>query len=85
MRKRQIAENLMPHVLLDHLMSKLNLKTDMQLANYFEMPPSVISKVRNRKNGVSANFILLIHEKLDIPVEEIRKLIDLSKRYEDEH
>jgi len=28
---------------------------------------------------------LLIHEKLDIPVEEIRKLIDLSKRYEDEH
>ena len=75
----------MPHALLDYLMSRLNLANDKKLANYFEMPPSVISKIRNRKNGVSANFILLVHEKLDIPVEEIRKLIDQSKRYENEY
>lgn len=73
-----------PHALLDHLLDKLNIKNDLQLANYFDVFPSVISKIRNHRVEVSANIILLIHEKTDMPVAKIRELIDQSKRQNNE-
>jgi hypothetical protein len=70
----------MKHALLDHLTQMLKLKNDRQLSNYFEYRPPVFSKIRNRKMAISANVILLIHEKTDMPVAEIRRLIDESER-----
>lgn len=67
------------NALLDHLMKKLGLKTNKQLADYFDIQQPVISKIRNRRMKVSNNFILLIHEKTDMPVAEIRKLIARSE------
>lgn len=69
-----------PNALCDHLLKKLNLRHDQDLANYFDVHPPMISKVRNLTKEVSANFILLIHEKTDMPIAEIKDLINQSKR-----
>lgn len=68
------------HALLDHLTQKLGVKNDAQLSDYFEYRPTVFSKIRNRKMAISSNVILLIHEKTDMPVVEIRRLINESER-----
>ncbi len=73
-------KKLQPNALVDYLLKKLGLKNDRQLAEYFDVLPPVISKIRNRRMSVSANMILLIHEKLDIPVAEIRRLIDQTRQ-----
>lgn len=73
-------KKLQPNALVDYLLKKLGLKNDRQLAEYFDVLPPVISKIRNRRMSVSANMILLIHEKLDIPVPEIRRLIDQTRQ-----
>jgi len=85
-RKRQIEEdedaaNQLPYYpLFDYLMDRLNLEFDYQLANYFGMAGSTVSKIRRGAANVSAEFILIIHEKLDMPVADIRKLIDEGKK-----
>lgn len=73
-------KKLQPNALVDYLLKKLSLKNDRQLAEYFDVLPPVISKIRNRRMSVSANMILLIHEKLDMPVPEIRRLIDQTRQ-----
>lgn len=73
-------KKLQPNALVDYLLKKLGLKNDRQLAEYFDVLPPVISKIRNRRMSVSANMILLIHEKLDMPVPEIRRLIDQTRQ-----
>jgi transcriptional regulator with XRE-family HTH domain len=80
MRLEMEEKKLQPNALVDYLLKKLGLKNDRQLAEYFDVLPPVISKIRNRRMSVSANMILLIHEKLDIPVAEIRRLIDQTRQ-----
>lgn len=70
----------MKHALLDYLVDYIGLKNDAQLADYFEYRQAVISKIRNRRMAISSNVILIIHEKLDIPVVEIRRLINESEK-----
>lgn len=85
-RKRQIEEdedaaNQLPyHPLFDYLMDRLNMEFDKDLANYFGIAGSTLSKVRRGTANVSAEMILIIHEKLDMPVADIRKLIDEGKK-----
>lgn len=73
-----------PNAFVDYLLKKTNLKNDQQLANYFDIFPAVISKIRNHRMTVSANMILLVHEKLGVPVAEIRELINESERQKNE-
>lgn len=75
----------MKHALLDQLIETLELKNDAQLSKYFKFRPPVFSKIRNRKMAISANVILLIHEKTDMPVAEIRRLINESERQNEKH
>jgi len=83
-RKRQIeddaADQLPYHPLFDYLMDRLNIEFDKDLANYFGIAGSTLSKVRRGKANVSAEMILIIHEKLDMPVADIRKLIDEGEK-----
>lgn len=79
-----LESRIRPHTLIDYLLKKLNIKNDQQLANYFDVAPPVISKIRNFRMEVSANIILLIHEKTDMPVAQIRDLINQSKRQKNE-
>jgi len=72
----ELERKVMPNALVDHLLQKLNIKNYQQLANYFEVFPAVISKIRNHKMKVAASMILLIHEKIGMPVAGIREFVN---------
>lgn len=63
------------HALLDHLIERLNLKNSRALAQHLGVREPALSKIRARVNNVSAEFILLIYDKTDMTIEEIRSLI----------
>jgi transcriptional regulator with XRE-family HTH domain len=57
---------------LDRLIKDMNLRNDAALARRLEVNAPLISKIRHGKFGVSAELIIRIHEKTDIPVKEIK-------------
>lgn len=61
--------------LLDTLKAQKKLKTDVALADLLDVHPPVISKVRKGRLPVGASMILAIHEKLGMPVSDIRRLM----------
>ena len=63
-----------PHALLDALKQAYKLDTDKELAEFLELPPSAVSKVRIGNNGPSAFFILKVHKATKWPVERIEFL-----------
>lgn len=69
MRKREQTNEL-----LDFLLQELEFKTDKQIADLLEVGVSAISKIRHG-NNVSAEIILRIHERTDIPINIIREKI----------
>lgn len=60
--------------LVDFLVSSRGLKNDAELARKLDFKPPAISKIRGG-GVVSAEVILRIHEKLDVPVRDIRALL----------
>ena len=60
--------------LIDWLLAELDLKTNKQLADLIGVKLSTVSKIRHGAN-VSADFILRVHERTDIPVRAIRDRI----------
>ena len=56
------------------LMEKNKFVTDQELANYLLMSSSMISQVRNDHFYLSPRAILLIYDKTDLTIEEIRQL-----------
>ena len=71
MRNIPIPKN----ALLDHLIDHLNLKNNRALAQHFGITQSALSKIRYGTNKPSADFILLIYDKTDLSIEEIRAKI----------
>jgi hypothetical protein len=70
------VDNYMPdHKLLDFIKDKHDLRTDGQLARFLSTSKPVISKLRHNRKKVSATFILLVHEKTDMSIKEIKSLI----------
>lgn len=69
MRKREQTNEL-----LDFLLQELGFNTDRQIADLLKVGVSAISKIRHGK-PVSAEIILRIHERTDIPVNIIREKI----------
>jgi aspartate/tyrosine/aromatic aminotransferase len=63
--------------LFDHIMETNNLKNDARLYDFFDKKLSKpdISRYRHKKKKMSPNHILVIHEKLGMPVAEIRNLL----------
>lgn len=58
--------------LLDTLKEKYGLKNDAAISRALEVAPPVISRIRNGKLEPSSDIILKIHEKLGMPVSDIR-------------
>lgn len=56
------------------LMEKNKFVNDQELANYLLMSSSMISQVRNDHFYLSPRTILLIYDKTDLTIEEIRQL-----------
>ena len=56
------------------LMEKNNFVNDQELASYLLMSSSMISQVRNDHFYLSPRTILLIYDKTDLSIEDIRQL-----------
>ena len=64
------------HPLIDHLLAVYKIKNDASLARRLDLKPSAISKIRSGMMSVNPTFILAAHERLGIPVAQIRKVMD---------
>ena len=60
---------------LDFIIESRKLKNDADLCRLLSLAPPVISKIRHKRVAVSDTVILRIHEKLGMPVAEIRALL----------
>ena len=65
-----------PHRLLDAIIARLALKNDAALGRLLALAPARISKIRHGQLTVSADVLLRLHETLDIPVRELKQLLD---------
>jgi len=62
------------HPLLDALKKSFKIDSDKELAEFLDLPPSAVSKVRIGNNGPSAYFVLKVHKATKWPVERIEFL-----------
>ena len=62
------------HPLLDALKKSCKIDSDKELAEFLDLPPSAVSKVRIGNNGPSAYFVLKVHKATKWPVERIEFL-----------
>lgn len=67
------------HTMLDFVIEVHKLKNDRGLARVLEVAQPTISKIRRRHLPMSSEIILRMHERLGMPVAEIRKLIAMSE------
>lgn len=61
-----------PHDLLDIIRDEFDLKNDRELADFLEMPPPVVSKLRHGKVPFTAHHILRIYDTTGWSIEKIR-------------
>ena len=63
------------HKLFDFLKKEYEIGSDRELAHLLGSHPAVISRVRSQSHNLSADLILIIHEKTGMEVAEIRKFL----------
>jgi transcriptional regulator with XRE-family HTH domain len=61
--------------LLNYLQAMYGIKNDRQLALKIGFSTPTLSKIRTGKYKVSADMIIAIHEKFDIPIKDIKALL----------
>ena len=66
-----------PNALIDHLITRFNIRTDAALAKMMELQPPTISKMRHGKMSLTPSFILKVHDTFDIPIKEIKQIADV--------
>lgn len=69
MARKEVLEK---HDLLDILKDDFDLKNDRELAEFLEIQPSMISKIRNGRMKVTPNMLLIIHDATDWSIAKIR-------------
>jgi plasmid maintenance system antidote protein VapI len=62
------------HPLIDTLLAEQHLKHGRALSQSLAVQPSVITKIRNGAVPVSAEMMIRIHEKFDMPIARIKAL-----------
>src|ERR1700681_223065 len=67
--------NYNPNVLLDTLISNLQLKNDAALSRALEVAPPVISKIRHHRLPVGASLLIRMHEVSDLSIRDLRYLM----------
>jgi transcriptional regulator with XRE-family HTH domain len=70
-----------PHALLDAAMTLLNLKNDAALARELSITAPRLSKIRNGHLPVNADLLLRIHERCEVPVATLRRLLEPQGGY----
>lgn len=63
-----------PDTLLDTIKQRLGNKTDAALARRLVVAPSLISKIRHRRQIVSAEVLISMHEETGLSLRDLRLL-----------
>lgn len=63
-----------PDTLLDTIKQRLGIKTDAALARRLVVAPSLISKIRHRRQIVSAEVLISMHEETGLSLRDLRLL-----------
>lgn len=64
----------MPGRLIDTIKARLQLRNDAALSRYLEVGAPLISKMRSRRCGLSAGFLIRAHEACGLEIGEMRRL-----------
>jgi hypothetical protein len=67
-----------PDNLLDQLILQLELDNDAGLARALGVSPPIISRVRHRRNAISAALLLRMHDVSHLTIIELRKLMGVA-------
>jgi hypothetical protein len=71
---------LRPHRLLDAMLAALGKKNDAALARTLNISPTSLSRIRNGYRDVNADLVLRLHEHAQIPIAELKQLLDPGVR-----
>lgn len=74
-----------PDKLLDNLKTALGAQTDYALAMRMEVPPMVVSKIRNRHAPVTATALLRMHDVSGVAVNMLRIWMNVDPWMIDQH
>ena len=64
-----------PNRVLDAIMEKLQIKTDVALSRALEVAPPVISKIRHNTLPIGATILIRMHEISDFSIRELREMM----------
>jgi plasmid maintenance system antidote protein VapI len=65
-------------LLLDTLLTKLQLKNDAALARALEMSPPQISKIRHNRIKVGSTMLIRMHEASELSIRDLKALAGLA-------
>lgn len=81
MKNIKIFKDYSPIYFFDELKKRLSLTTDASVCRAFNIPPPIVSKIRHGKSGVSPKILLKVHEMTNIPIFELRGMMQDKRRY----
>ena len=64
-----------PNRVLDAIMEKLQLKTDVALSRALEVAPPVISKIRHNTLPIGATILIRMHEISEFSIRELQEMM----------
>ncbi|GAB2846337.1 hypothetical protein GCM10027277_13340 [Pseudoduganella ginsengisoli] len=76
----QPVHRVRPHRLLDTVISRLGLKNDAALARALCVSAARLSRIRNGYREVNADLVLRLHEFGQIPIADLKLLLDADVR-----
>ncbi|MBA5687581.1 helix-turn-helix transcriptional regulator [Duganella sp. LX47W] len=69
------GENYHPELLLDRLLSILNITSDVELSRQLGVSAQAISKMRTRRRGVSRMVLVRMHDISGLSIDTLRILL----------
>ena len=66
------------------LMLKFGFTNDVELAEFLGTAPSQLSQIRNNKIGLSPRLLLIIYDKTNLSVEDIRAMANETMTEEEQ-
>ena len=64
-----------PNRVLDAIMEKLQIKTDVELSRALEVAPPVISKIRHNTLPIGATILIRMHEISEFSIRELQAMM----------
>ena len=78
-KNQEESDELLGALFLNTIEAENGVKNDAELARDLDVPPPVISKIRNNHRGVSADIIIRIHEAYGVSIASLKKMLRLDQ------